>query len=285
MVEPMYRQIADDLRSKIESGEVAPGAQLPTEVELMSQYRASRNTVRDAIKLLATRGLLETRPGQGTFAIEKFELLINRIGGEPENGLGGEGALYLPEMPSGQRLEASDPRVEIQSVTHSMIANELLLPEHSQVVCRHQQRFVDSIPWSLQTSFYPMQLVQMGATRLLTAEDLWPGAVQYIQEALGIKQVGWNERLAVRAPDELENEFFRLPLDGRIPIIESIRTGYDESGRPLRATVTVYPADRNQFSLTVGRVPPPVGWAGEVPDTAKARMAEVRAAAVVALER
>ena len=56
MAEPMYRLIADDLRRQIESGQLAPGAQLMSEVELREEYgqdgRASRNTVRDAIKLL-----------------------------------------------------------------------------------------------------------------------------------------------------------------------------------------------------------------------------------------
>ena len=49
MPEPMYRQIADDLRQKIESGELGSGRQLPTELELRDQYEASRNTVRDAV--------------------------------------------------------------------------------------------------------------------------------------------------------------------------------------------------------------------------------------------
>lgn len=50
MAEPMYRQIAEDLQRRIESGELPPGAQLPTEFELREQYDASRNTIRDAIK-------------------------------------------------------------------------------------------------------------------------------------------------------------------------------------------------------------------------------------------
>ena len=65
MADPMYRQIADDLRRQIETGELAPGAQLRTELELREKYDASRNTVRDAIKWLITRGLVETRPGPG----------------------------------------------------------------------------------------------------------------------------------------------------------------------------------------------------------------------------
>ena len=72
MADPMYRQIADDLRRQIEDGELAPGSQLPTELELREKYNASRNTIRDAIKWLITRGLVETRPGQGTFVVAEI---------------------------------------------------------------------------------------------------------------------------------------------------------------------------------------------------------------------
>lgn len=56
----MYLQIVDDLQCKIEAGDLGPGNQLPSEMELREQYDASRNTVRDAIKWLITRGLVET---------------------------------------------------------------------------------------------------------------------------------------------------------------------------------------------------------------------------------
>ena len=69
MPEPMYRQIAEDLRQRIESGELPQGSQLPTELELRDRYEASRNTVRDAVKWLMNLGLVETRPGQGTFVV------------------------------------------------------------------------------------------------------------------------------------------------------------------------------------------------------------------------
>lgn len=73
MVEPMYWQIAEDLRRRIESGELPPGANLRG-MELMEEYgrdgkEVTRNTMRDAIKLLVARGLVEIRPGQGTFVL------------------------------------------------------------------------------------------------------------------------------------------------------------------------------------------------------------------------
>jgi GntR family transcriptional regulator len=55
MANPMYRQIAEDLRLRIDSGDLPPGEQPPTELRLRDRYNASRNTVRDAIKWLANQ--------------------------------------------------------------------------------------------------------------------------------------------------------------------------------------------------------------------------------------
>ena len=52
MAGPLYRQIADQLRRMIESGDLKAGTQVPAEDQLMEEYRASRNTVRGALKEL-----------------------------------------------------------------------------------------------------------------------------------------------------------------------------------------------------------------------------------------
>ena len=102
MADPMYRQIADDLRGQIESGDLEPGQQLPTELELRDHHEASRNTVRDAIKWLTSLGLVETRPGQGTFVARKedpFVTTLTRKEGEVAEG--GQSA-SLPLQGRGQ---------------------------------------------------------------------------------------------------------------------------------------------------------------------------------------
>jgi GntR family transcriptional regulator len=251
----MYRQIAEDLRRKIESGELSHGTQLPTELELREQYDASRNTVRDAVKLLITRGLVVSRPGQGTFVVETIDPFVIIV--KPETGFGhGDSAAYVSDVAAGSRKPTvSVPRVEVQQAT-GVIASELQLADGSVVVSRHQQRFIDDTPWSLQTSFYPMSLVEHGATRILQAIDIPNGVVSYLAEVMGVKQVGWRDKITVRTPDLNETGFFRLPEDGRVVVFEAFRTSFDESGTPLRVTITVYPADRNQFVVNVGDVPP-----------------------------
>ena len=253
MAEPMYRQIADDLRSKIEAGELRQGGQLPTEIDLREQYDASRNTVRDAIKWLTTRGLVETRPGQGTFVTERITPFVTTLTGPPE---GGDEDVYLAEVVASSRTPyTSDPRVEMQRATGN-IARALHVEEGTPVVSRHQQRSIDGTPWSLQTSFYPMTLVEKGATQLIQATSIHGGAVAYLAAQFGIKQVGYRDSIAVRVPNETETSFFKVPSDGRVSVFEIYRVGFDEMGERFRLTITVYPTDRNRLVSNVGETPP-----------------------------
>jgi GntR family transcriptional regulator len=252
--EPMYRQIAEKLLSKIKSGEIERGGRLPTEIELMEDYNASRNTVRDAIKLLVTRRLVETRPGQGTYAIEEIQPFISTLTGDPQ-ACGAEEEIYNTEARQSGRTPAnSDPRVEIQK-SDATIAQALQIQEGTDVVSRHQRRTLDGIPWSLQTSFYPMSLIERGATALIQARDIPDGTVPYLQNECRVRQVGYSDRISVRSPDETETAFFKLPSDGRVSVFVISRVAFEENGHPFRLMVTVYPADRNQFLVNVGRVP------------------------------
>jgi|HubBroStandDraft_2_1064218.scaffolds.fasta_scaffold02233_5 GntR family transcriptional regulator len=255
MPDPMYRRIAEDLRDKIESGALPRGSQLPTEIELRERYDASRNTVRDAIKWLITRSLVETRPGQGTFVVEKIVPFVTSLTGDPGKGRDDEGPVYIAEVEAALRRPTSTvPRVEIQQAI-GVVQSALRLPDSSTVVSRHQQRYIDDVPFSLQTSFYPMSLVERGAVKLIQASNIDGGAVAYLATTPGLTQVGYRDRVTVRAPDSNETAFFKLPGDGRVPVFEVQRVAFDEHGQPFRLTTSVYPADRNQFSVSVGRVP------------------------------
>jgi DNA-binding GntR family transcriptional regulator len=64
---PKYRQIADDLRARIDSGEYPPGSQLPTKADLMATHHVALNTVERAIEELRREGLVETIQGSGMF--------------------------------------------------------------------------------------------------------------------------------------------------------------------------------------------------------------------------
>ncbi len=74
---PLYRRIEADLRDRIRTGELPPGAQVETELELMERYGVSRATVRQALGGLIAGGALEVRRGLGTYvASARFEHTI-----------------------------------------------------------------------------------------------------------------------------------------------------------------------------------------------------------------
>jgi len=259
VTEPLYRQIAQDLREQIESGGLPSGERLPTEQQLSEKYRASRNTIRDAIKWLTRRTLVETRPGQGTFVAKPPAPFVITLSADQESTLGGGngGATIYEGAGRSERTPTSKFKVEIQSASTD-IKEALLVLAGTQVISRRQERYIGDQPWSLETSVYPMELATMGATALLTAEKIPGGAVAYLEEKLGLVQVGYRERILVRPPQEDEYRFFGLPDDGLVSVVSLIRTGYQKSQAgviPFRVTTIVLPADRNQLVINVGDVP------------------------------
>ena len=63
----VYHEIVDQIRELISAGRIKPGDRLPPERELAELFKASRNSVRDAIRVLEQMGLIESRQGDGTY--------------------------------------------------------------------------------------------------------------------------------------------------------------------------------------------------------------------------
>ncbi len=257
MANPLYRQIAEDLRGKIESGDLDPGQQLQTETELREQYGASRNTVRDAIKWLTTLGLVETRPGQGTFVVPKIDPFITTLTNDPSHAGATENTSYRSDVNRDKVASTSGMQVEIQAASED-VATSLQIEIGTTVISRHERCFIDGIPWTMRTSYYPDEFATRGATRLRSPQDIEEGTVRYLADVLHLQQMGYRDWITVRAPNPVEADFFKLSPDGRVVVYEIFRTAFDGNKNPMRLTVTVYPADRNQFVTNVGQVPEPV---------------------------
>ena len=94
----LYEQIVQQIEETILKGNLKPGDQLPAERDLADQFGVSRTAVREAVKALREKGLVEAYTGRGTFvtngtshAIRQSLDLMVRIG-QPE------GATYLAEV-------------------------------------------------------------------------------------------------------------------------------------------------------------------------------------------
>lgn len=74
--QPAFVQIADDLRARITSGEIAVGTRLQPQRELATKYHVATGTLQSALRLLADEGVISSGSTRGTFVL--------RAPGEPE---------------------------------------------------------------------------------------------------------------------------------------------------------------------------------------------------------
>ena len=66
----LYQQIVEQIEQSIVAGELKPGDQLPAERDLAQRFGVSRTAVREAVKALREKGLVEAYPGRGTFIMD-----------------------------------------------------------------------------------------------------------------------------------------------------------------------------------------------------------------------
>jgi len=66
-----YELVADRLLALIAARRLQPGDPIPAERELVESYRVGRSSVREALRMLESRGLIEAR-GNGSFAVSEF---------------------------------------------------------------------------------------------------------------------------------------------------------------------------------------------------------------------
>jgi GntR family transcriptional regulator len=254
VAEPLYRQIADELRRKILSGELKAGMQLPTDDQLMEEYHVSKGTVRAAHKELERRELVFSSHRKGTFVSERVRPIVITLTSDLETGRGGgEGRFYATEVAaSGRDPQMGKLQVGIAKARPE-IAELLEIHETADVIVRHEEGYVDGLPWLLRTSYYPRHL-QNRAPRLLQTSNIDEGAVAYLA-GLGIEQGGYRDEIECRTPSETETSYFGLPADGHIQVFEIRRIAFDQNGNRNRLTVTIWRADRSKFAINVGDVP------------------------------
>jgi GntR family transcriptional regulator len=245
----LHRRIAADLREKIVSGELGPGDRLPTEPELRERYGGiSRNTVRLAVAQLANEGLITTLPGRGggSFVRDQVALTYYASRAEQADRPAGENDAYVSEVIEQGRQPHQRFSVRIEP-TPLEVAERLQVEEGAAAVIRRCMRYVDGHPWSIQDSYYPMDLAEE-VRELLSPDDIPQGTTRLLADR-GHRQVGYRDELLTRMPTP--DEARALELGAGVPVIAYTRTGYTPT-RPVRCTVTTFAGDRNRLVYELG---------------------------------
>ena len=97
--------VVDTLRKRIAAGEFAPGAKLPTESRLTTEFGVSRTVVREALAALSADGMVQSRQGAGVFVMANAASTFTSIGGEGSNKI--SVALNVLEVRMGIEIESA----------------------------------------------------------------------------------------------------------------------------------------------------------------------------------
>jgi len=244
-----YRQIADDLREQINAGTLRPGDQLPTEPQLATAYGASRSTIRLAVGMLTTNGLIEARQGMGTFVRQPAAPLTVVLTREEDWQAGENTDAAL--QPGGEHTHRPITARFLAETANAAaeVAAALNIAEGARVVVRRSQLHLDQQPWSLVASCYPMDIAC--GTPLERAGYVEKSAGLMLAE-LGHRPAGYRDDIYARMPDPAEADFFQLATG--IPLTVVSRTAYDAI-RPIRLTMYVYRADQVRLRHEMGGIP------------------------------
>jgi len=227
---PIYCQLKDLLRQKIESGEWQPGDLIPSERELCNEHGISRMTVRQAVAELVNEGRLRREQGRGTFVAQpKIEQRLSSL------------TSFTQDMAArGKRVESQVLRQELV-MAQPEVATVLGLRPDTQVMLLERLRLVDGVPLALETCH-----LHFPSCESLLQEDL---AHQSLYAVLA-RKYGLVPSRAHQQMEATKCELYPLRLLGLrqgSPVLLIRRTSLTQDGIPFEYTVSIYRGDKYVF--------------------------------------
>lgn len=226
-----YEQLASSLEERI--APMAPHAALPTERELMEEFSMSRSTVRQALRVLMTRGLVYQVQGSGTYVADPEVVAKTlRLTGFSED-MRQRGLTPSSRVMSNETVPASPE-----------IATALQVPTGTPLYKLRRLRLADGVPMALET-------IHLIADLLASTQFNFDSSIYEQLTDAGI--VVDRAAQTIRAVN-LDVDQARL-LDQAVgaAAIEVSRVTYTDRGQPFEQAVTTYRGDRYSFQIGVGR--------------------------------
>ena len=230
---PRYYRIAESLRERIRSGDLAPGARLDNQRQLAKSFGVTLMTLRQALDVLERDSLITRRHGLGTFvAAPAFDydiLQLRRLAGD----------LVAQGEDVVTRLLATGV------VADARAATALGLPPRAPLFVIERLRVVDGRPMSLQRSFLPAKLGEEVARADLARTSL----KEVLEFKLGITIARARETVsAVRLG---RREAHELGCATGTAAFESERISFDAGGAPVVFDRVFIPGDRFRITREV----------------------------------
>ncbi len=236
MTLPRFKEIEQQLRQRIVDNDWPPGAKLPSESELTTEFAVSRITVRQALAGLHNAGLIEKVNGKGSFVTRPSERPdLGPLSGFYEAGRA-KGKLAYGKLVSARMIKAPP-----------FAAAALGLETSERVFCVSTVRFWDDAPVG-----YFQVMGPEARMRRLAEEDLETNDVMTLLETrLGfrLKKLAC-ESTAIAASGDIAR---RLDVPEGFPLLRVRSTPHDIEGHALCCAELYFRGDRFSYKWTLTR--------------------------------
>ncbi len=244
---PLWQQVLEDLERRIAAGDIVD--RFPTDKELTEHYGVSRHTVREAVRRLRARGLVERQRGRGSF-------LTDAVLVQP---LGGLYSLFRAVEAAGleQRSE-----VLFRGTEHDpTVAGRLELPAGATLVRIERLRFAGDEPLAVDDTWLPVDV----GRPLLDADLTRAALYDLLTELTDVRITAADEQLTPIVPDD--ELIATLHLDAREGVLQVDRLAW-AGERPVECRTTLIRGQRFRYvsSWRSGDAEPPTTAFVAAPD-------------------
>ncbi|MDT9688812.1 GntR family transcriptional regulator [Streptomyces sp. P9(2023)] len=229
----LHGRIAADLRDEIMSGDLAPGARLPSTVQLKARFDASNATIQKALQLLKGEGLVVGRAGAAVTVREHRQRTM-RPASYMAPAESGAPYRWLTEA-ARQGAEARSTLLEVaEAAPPADVSAALNLAEGETALLRSQVLSLDGEPAELVKSYYPLDICR--GTAMAEKRKIRGGTPTLLAD-LGFPPRVSVDRVSARVPTQEQYRLLQLPSD--LPVLRTLRVVYSDNDRPIEATVMV----------------------------------------------
>lgn len=148
----VYEQVIEQIQEKIFSGEFKTGYKLPSERELSQQMGVSRTSIREALRVLETMGVIESKQGEGNFIcsninrslIEPLSLIFKLNNGTWDEVIELRHALELETVKFASQRVSKEEEIELGDIISKM-EEEVNNKNRNEVLVNLDQKFHNKI--------------------------------------------------------------------------------------------------------------------------------------------
>lgn len=235
---PLYIQVRDILKELINTDQLKPGDQVPSENELSTTFGISRMTVRQAIQELIREGFLNIRRGEGTFvnASPRTQMLLKLEGFSSE----------MAKLGYRNHSQVLDIEKIADFDSFEMAYNGLAKQPDEPIIRIRRIRYVEETPFALETSFLSYK-TGIGLMEPRMADDT--SIYRYIENDLHIRLSRADH---VIQPGLADAELAEL-LDVEVgsAVLKLRGTTYSMTNKPIEYLEGIYRGDKYELKLMI----------------------------------